>query len=141
MVSLQDARQVFGRAFSRPPRMLFGNPVCFIFSAYYAYLYGELRDVLFQPDLTEAIIYVFLVSVPLAFGSPPFDREGLFSYHWPQASLSLSYIGLGAFQTVPHSHQQLSALLPPRQWPQTCRIASTSTCRNAPGTRVSQSSG
>ncbi|RXK41266.1 hypothetical protein M231_01416 [Tremella mesenterica] len=80
MVSRQDAKTVFGRAFSRPPRLLFGNPVCFIFSAYYAYIY--------------AIIYVFLVSVPLLYGSPPFSRPGLFSYQWPQYTLSLAYLGL-----------------------------------------------
>lgn len=43
MVSGDDAKQVFGRAFSRPPRLLFTNPVCAIFSAYYAYIYGEAR--------------------------------------------------------------------------------------------------
>lgn len=41
MVSSSDAREVFGRAFSRPPRLLFTNPVAFMFSAYYAYIYGE----------------------------------------------------------------------------------------------------
>ena len=40
MVSRDEARQVFGRAFSRPPRLLFTNPVCLIFSLYYAYIYG-----------------------------------------------------------------------------------------------------
>lgn len=42
-----------------------------------------------------AIIYLFLVSVPLMFGSPPFNRAGLFSYQWSPATLSLSYLGLG----------------------------------------------
>jgi len=42
-----------------------------------------------------AIIYVFLVSVPLLFGSPPFSRSGLFSYEWPQSTLSLAYVGMG----------------------------------------------
>jgi DHA1 family multidrug resistance protein-like MFS transporter len=46
MVSGDDAKQVFGRAFSRPPRLLFTNPVCAIFSAYYAYIYGESRPIL-----------------------------------------------------------------------------------------------
>jgi hypothetical protein len=41
MVSVDEARQVFGRAFSRPPRLLFTNPVCFLFSAYYSYIYGQ----------------------------------------------------------------------------------------------------
>jgi hypothetical protein len=40
MVSTTEAKQVFGRAFSRPPRLLFTNPVCFLFSAYYSYIYG-----------------------------------------------------------------------------------------------------
>lgn len=80
MVSADDARQVFGRAFSRPPRLLFGNPVAFMFSIYYAYIY--------------AIIYAFLVSVPLLYGSPPFSRSNLFSYLWPQSTLSLAYVGL-----------------------------------------------
>jgi DHA1 family multidrug resistance protein-like MFS transporter len=30
-----DVRAVFGRAFSRPPRLLFGNPVCALFSFYF----------------------------------------------------------------------------------------------------------
>lgn len=80
MVSKDQARTVFGRAFSRPPRLLFGNPVCLLFSLYYAYIYG--------------IIYVFLVSVPLLFGAPPFNHPGLFSYQWPQSTVSLSYLGL-----------------------------------------------
>lgn len=80
MVSRAEARAVFGKAFSRPPRLLLTNPVCLIFSLYYAYIYG--------------IIYLFLVSVPLLFGSSPFDRSELFSYHWPQYTLSLSYVGM-----------------------------------------------
>ncbi|CAD6583670.1 MAG: hypothetical protein TREMPRED_003613 [Tremellales sp. Tagirdzhanova-0007] len=79
MVSAADAREVFGRAFSRPPRLLFTNPVAFMFSAYYAYIY--------------AIIYVFLVCIPLLYGSPPFSHSGLFSYGWPQVTLSLAYLG------------------------------------------------
>ena len=46
MVSREDAKVVFGQAFSRPPRLLFGNPVAFIFSAYYAYIFGEPSSVL-----------------------------------------------------------------------------------------------
>lgn len=42
LVPRSDARRVFGNAFSRPPRLLLTNPVCLIFSTYYAYLYGEL---------------------------------------------------------------------------------------------------
>lgn len=43
MVSVDEAKQVFGRAFSRPPRLLFINPVCFLFSLYYSYIYGACR--------------------------------------------------------------------------------------------------
>ena len=98
MVSSKDAKEVFGRAFSRPPRLLFTNPVCAIFSIYYAYIYGPSlsQSAVCHADRT-AIIYVFLVSVPLAFGVPPYSRTGLFSYEWPQATLSLAYVGLGKF--------------------------------------------
>lgn len=41
MVSRHDAREVFGKTFSRPVRLLFLNPVCAIFSMYYAYIYGK----------------------------------------------------------------------------------------------------
>jgi len=81
MVSADDAREVFGKTFSRPFRLLFTNPVQFIFCAYYSYIYG--------------IIYLFLVSVPLLYGEPPFNRPGLFSYEWPKGVLSLAYVGLG----------------------------------------------
>lgn len=40
MVSARDAKSVFGKAFSRPPRLLFLNPVCLLFALYYAYVYG-----------------------------------------------------------------------------------------------------
>lgn len=40
MVSKEDAKAVYGRAFSRPLRLLFTNPVAFAFSLYYAYVYG-----------------------------------------------------------------------------------------------------
>ena len=43
MVSAEDAKRVFGKAFSRPPRLLFTNPVCLMFSLYYAYIYGKPR--------------------------------------------------------------------------------------------------
>lgn len=42
MVSKEDAKAVYGRAFSRPPRLLFTNPVAFAFSLYYAYVYGKV---------------------------------------------------------------------------------------------------
>ena len=100
MVSADDARQVFGRAFSRPPRLLFGNPVAFMFSIYYAYIYGLYRQLIPRAaaEWTAAIIYAFLVSVPLLYGSPPFSRSNLFSYLWPQSTLSLAYVGLGEYQ-------------------------------------------
>lgn len=41
MVSKEDAKTVYVRAFSRPPRLLFTNPVAFAFSLYYAYVYGK----------------------------------------------------------------------------------------------------
>lgn len=44
MVSKDDASAVFRRTFSRPFRLLFGNPVCALFSVYYAYIYGKLND-------------------------------------------------------------------------------------------------
>lgn len=96
MVTGDEAREAFGRTFSRPPRLLFTNPVAFLFSAYYAYIYGQLiipRRTSFT-DVDSGIIYVSIVSIPLLFGSPPFSRPGLFSYHWPQSTLSLSYLGL-----------------------------------------------
>lgn len=98
MVSRSEAKAVFARAFSRPPRLFLFNPVCTIFAVYYAYIYGELREHARPVGcLTSClgIIYIFLVCVPLLFGSPPFDRQGLFSYMWPQSTISLSYIGLG----------------------------------------------
>jgi DHA1 family multidrug resistance protein-like MFS transporter len=50
MVSTAEAKQVFGRAFSRPPRLLFTNPVCFLFSAYYSYIYGMSFSALIEAD-------------------------------------------------------------------------------------------
>jgi DHA1 family multidrug resistance protein-like MFS transporter len=50
MVSTAEAKQVFGRAFSRPPRLLFTNPVCFLFSAYYSYIYGMSLSSLIEAD-------------------------------------------------------------------------------------------
>ncbi|WWC97077.1 hypothetical protein V866_003954 [Kwoniella sp. B9012] len=81
MVSKSEMLSVYGKAFSRPPRLLFTNPVAFAFSMYYAYLYG--------------LIYLFLTTIPLLFGSPPFAQNDLFSYGWPQGTLPLSYLGLG----------------------------------------------
>ena len=52
MVTADDAKEVFGKAFSRPPRLLFTNPVCIMFSLYYAYIYGEWRlDMADEPDI------------------------------------------------------------------------------------------
>lgn len=95
MVSREEAKQVFSAAFSRPPRLLFTNPVCMIFSAYYAYLYGEVMSLVLL--IWSAIIYLFIVSVPLMFGAPPFDRPSLFSYGWSLNILPFAYIGLGSF--------------------------------------------
>lgn len=43
MVSQSEAKAVFRRAFSRPPRLFLFNPVCTIFAIYYAYIYGTWR--------------------------------------------------------------------------------------------------
>lgn len=42
MVSRADAKEVFSRAFSRPPRLFLFNPVCTVFAVYYAYIYGTV---------------------------------------------------------------------------------------------------
>lgn len=56
MVSRDEARSAFGRAFSRPPRLLFGNPVALIFSVYYAYVYGIIYGTLLTSSkLTSSI--------------------------------------------------------------------------------------
>ncbi|WVQ78741.1 hypothetical protein IAT38_000828 [Cryptococcus sp. DSM 104549] len=81
MVSRQDMKTVYGRAFSRPPRLLFTNPVAFAFSIYYAYTY--------------AIIYLFLVALPLLYGKAPFNHPSLRSYEWPLGTMGLSYLPLG----------------------------------------------
>lgn len=80
MVSKSQAKSAFGNAFSRPPRLLLGNPVCFIFSAYYAFVYG--------------ILYLFIVTLNLLFGREPYSLPGLFSYRWPQSTVGLSYTGM-----------------------------------------------
>jgi hypothetical protein len=36
------------------------------------------------------------------FGSPPFNRPGLFSYQWSPATLSLAYVGLGKYRRSNH---------------------------------------
>ncbi|KAK4047220.1 hypothetical protein OIV83_005522 [Microbotryomycetes sp. JL201] len=73
-----EAKSVVLRTFTRPPRMLM-NPVCAIFVTYYAYIY--------------AIIYVYLVSLPLLFArhDPP---TGIFTYGWGPKTQGLSYLGL-----------------------------------------------
>ncbi|KAM0791662.1 hypothetical protein ACM66B_006098 [Microbotryomycetes sp. NB124-2] len=73
-----EAKSVVIRTFTRPPRMLL-NPVCAIFVMYYAYIY--------------AIIYVYLVSLPLLFAQhePP---TGIFTYGWSRKTQGLSYLGL-----------------------------------------------
>ncbi|WVF67123.1 hypothetical protein IAT40_001868 [Kwoniella sp. CBS 6097] len=88
IISKDEARAVYAKAFSRPPRLLLTNPVAFAFAMYYAYVY--------------AVIYVFIVNLPLLFGEPPFSHPPLFSYSWPQATLPLAYIpiGMGFFTGV-----------------------------------------
>lgn len=93
MVSRDEAKDAFVKAFSRPPRLLLGNPVALIFSLYYSYIYGACRAVVCADTL--ALIYLFLVSIPLLFGSPPYSRPTLFTYGWPQATLPLGYLSLG----------------------------------------------
>lgn len=78
-VSRSEAGDAFSKAITRPPRLLFGNPVALITCIYYAYLYS--------------IIYVFLISTPLLFGPPPFKVDGLFSYQWPRGTVALGYVG------------------------------------------------
>ncbi|OCF30330.1 hypothetical protein I316_08034 [Kwoniella heveanensis BCC8398] len=88
IISKDEARAVYAKAFSRPPRLLLTNPVAFAFAMYYAYVY--------------AVIYVFIVNLPLLFGQPPFSHPPLFSFSWPQATLPLAYIpiGMGFFTAV-----------------------------------------
>ena len=81
IVSRHEAKLVFKRTFSRPFRLLFTNPVCAMFCLYYSYIY--------------ALIYLFLVAIPLLYGQAPFSRQGLFSYEWELHVLPASYIGLG----------------------------------------------
>lgn len=75
-----EAKAVIVRTFTRPPRV-FINPAAFIFIVYYSYVY--------------AVIYIFLVSLPLLFHQhvPP---RGLFSYNWPETTAGLAYFGLGS---------------------------------------------
>lgn len=79
MVSRAEASDAFYKAFTRPPRLLFGNPVAFLTCVYYSYLYS--------------IIYMFLIGTPMLFGPPPFKVPGLFSYEWPRGTLALAYVG------------------------------------------------
>lgn len=100
MVSKEDAKAVYGRAFSRPPRLLFTNPVAFAFSLYYAYVYGmavvlTLNEAFETELLPLGIIYLFLVALPLLYGKPPFSQPALFSYEWPLATMGLPYISMG----------------------------------------------
>ncbi|GAA5991332.1 hypothetical protein JCM10908_003262 [Rhodotorula pacifica] len=74
-----DFRELAIRTFTRPPRLL-ANPICAIFSTYYAYVYS--------------CIFVFIVTIPLLFArhDPP---TGLFTYAWPAGTAGLGYIPLG----------------------------------------------
>lgn len=72
-------------AFSRPFRLLFGNPICAIFSLYMGYIYG--------------IIFLFITQHPLLFerreapGEP--SPRILPTYGWREGPASLTYLGLG----------------------------------------------
>ncbi len=98
MVRGKDAKMVFQRAFTRPPRLLFTNPVAFMFSLYYGYIYSEYLDgILAFPthDEIPGIVFVFVIAIPLLYGSPPWSHESLPSYGWPHATIPLGYLGLG----------------------------------------------
>lgn len=43
----------------------------------------------------KALIYLFLVSIPILYGSQPYTRPTLHTYGWPQATLPLAYLSLG----------------------------------------------
>lgn len=72
-------------AFSRPFRLLFGNPICAIFSLYMGYIYG--------------IIFLFITQHPLLFArrEDPDDPspQRLPTYGWREGVASLTYLGLG----------------------------------------------
>ncbi|TXT08900.1 hypothetical protein VHUM_03028 [Vanrija humicola] len=80
MVSADQAKTAFSSAFSRPPRLLFMNPVASISSVYYAYIFS--------------ILYLFVVALNKLFGRAPYNDPKLFSYLWPQATVGLSYTGM-----------------------------------------------
>ncbi|UZJ55992.1 hypothetical protein CBS101457_005312 [Exobasidium rhododendri] len=72
-------------ALSRPFRLLFGNPICAIFSLYMGYIYG--------------IIFLFITQHPLLFQRRDDPEEPspqrLPTYGFSEGIASLSYIGLG----------------------------------------------
>ncbi|GAA5966722.1 hypothetical protein JCM8115_002789 [Rhodotorula mucilaginosa] len=67
------------RTFTRPPRLL-ANPVCAIFSTYYAYVYS--------------CIFCFIVTIPLLYARHH-EPTDLFTYNWPAGTAGLAYIPLG----------------------------------------------
>ncbi|KAL1405713.1 hypothetical protein Q8F55_007383 [Vanrija albida] len=88
MVTADQAKAAFSTAFSRPPRLLFGNPVASIASVYYAYIFS--------------ILYLFVVALAKLFGRAPYSDNKLFSYGWQQATVGLSYMpmALGFFSAA-----------------------------------------
>ncbi|PWN31324.1 MFS general substrate transporter [Meira miltonrushii] len=72
-------------AMSRPFRLLFGNPICAIFSLYMGFIYG--------------IIFLFLTQHPLLFQRHDLDEDpasrNLPSYGFSPGLASLTYLGLG----------------------------------------------
>lgn len=78
----QAAKEKITHAFSRPPRLLFLNPVCAIFSIYLAFVYG--------------LIYLALTTFPLLFeGTEKITDPERPNYGWGLGVSGLSYIGLG----------------------------------------------
>ncbi|GAA5869987.1 hypothetical protein JCM3774_004330 [Rhodotorula dairenensis] len=72
-------RELVIRTFTRPPRLL-ANPICAIFSTYYAYVYS--------------CIFAFIVTIPLLFARHD-PTTGIFTYNWPAGTAGLGYIPLG----------------------------------------------
>jgi len=72
-------------AMSRPFRLLFGNPICAIFSIYMGFIYG--------------IIFLFLTQHPLLFQRRDIDEDPapqrLPTYGFSPGLASLTYLGLG----------------------------------------------
>ncbi|CED83715.1 Synaptic vesicle transporter SVOP and related transporters (major facilitator superfamily) [Phaffia rhodozyma] len=80
LVSQANYRLVFLRAFTRPFRFLFTNPVLAIFALYYSYIYG--------------VIYLLIIALPILFSASD-ALPGLFSYGWSSATFPLAFLSLG----------------------------------------------